>query len=145
LSLFQNKLVASLCLTLLGTGISLYAFLDLKDFIYHIEKTDLGKLSEWILKEFPYFPIEQTTLSYLFAIFILLFNFGIVTYYSLKILKWNPSQDEKALKKILSEYQKGNLPEDTANWFLERGLSLDGRKISKDAILNIYQDGEIDE
>lgn len=145
LSLIQSNLLSSLVLNILGVGISLYAALDLKDFVYKISDTDVGKLADWVVREIPNFPLSSRLLANFLALLILVISLGVVAYYFVKIFPLNSSIDEKELKKILLEYQKGNLSEDTANWFIENGLSLDGKKISHDAIKDIYKKGEMNE
>ncbi len=145
LSLIQNSLISLLALNILGVGISLYAILDLKDFVQNISNTDVGKLADWILKEIPNFPLSTIELADLLALFIVIMSFGVFVYYFLKIFHLSSSLEEKELRRILLEYKKGNLAEDTANWFLENGLSLDGKKISQNTIKNIYKKGELNE
>ncbi|MCX7999361.1 MAG: M50 family metallopeptidase [Leptospiraceae bacterium] len=145
LSVLQNSFISSLTLHFLGIGISLYAFLDLKDFLSNIAITDLGKLASWILLEFPSLPFTSIELANGLAILILLISLGIVMYYFFKTFQLYSPSEEKEVRKFLLEYKKGNLSEDTANWFLERGLSLDGKKISKDVLKDIYKKGELNE
>jgi hypothetical protein len=137
---FVSKEISSLVLIFLGTGVSLYSVYDLVDFTNHIQHTDAGILANWILrKRESFFGLNLKELGVLIAVLwsaISLFLLGI-------LVKKTFTEPDRFLKmsKLKRQFVEAKVEPDVAQWFLSRGLDLNGMPLDKDWATQLKKEG----
>ncbi len=136
----MSKEISSLTLIFLGTGVSLYSVYDLVDFTNHIQHTDAGILANWILgKREKLIGLNLKQLGILIAIIwssISLFILGL-------LVKKTFTEPDRFLKmsKLKRQFVEGKVQPDVAQWFLSRGLDLNGKPLDKDWATQLKKEG----
>ena len=139
-SLFP-KIVSSLSLIFIGSSISLYSIYDLSDFTTSLMNTDAGILANWLLgkKDF-LMGFSKKQFAYLIAIL-----WSILSLLGLfHILKkvFTDSDRFKHLNSLQKQFAESNVSPEVAKWFLERGLDLNGKPLSKNWAKEIKKEGK---
>lgn len=137
---FISREISSLTLIFLGTGVSLYSVYDLVDFTNHIHHTDAGILASWILgKKERLFGLNLKELGILIAVIwssISLFILGTL------VKKTFTEKDPFArMSKLKRQFAEAKVEPDVAQWFLSRGLDLNGKPLDKDWATQLKKEG----
>lgn len=136
-----SKEISSLVLIFLGTGVSLYSVYDLADFANHINHTDAGILANWILgKRDRVFGLNLTQLGILIAAIwssISIFILGTLV----KKTFTEPNHFLK-MSKLKRQFAEAKVEPDVAQWFLSRGLDLNGKPLDKDWATQLKKEGK---
>lgn len=138
---FISKELSSLTLIFLGTGVSLYSVYDLVDFTNQIQHTDAGILANWILgKKEKVFGLNLKELGICIAVIwssISLFILGI-------LVQKTFTEPDRLLKmsKLKRQFVEAKVEPDVAQWFLSRGLDLNGKPLDKDWATQLKKEGK---
>ncbi len=137
---FVSKEISSLTLIFLGTGVSLYSVYDLVDFTNQIQHTDAGILAHWILgKKERVFGLNLKELGICIAVIwssISLFILGTL------VKKTFTEKDPFArMSKLKRQFAEAKVEPDVAQWFLSRGLDLNGKPLAKDWATQLKKEG----
>lgn len=136
----------------LGTSVSLYSLYDLLDFTDNIQNTDAGILAYWATGTNPNGVVPKSVifLGYLIALLWSFFSVSIV-FFALKraVAPASPVADESFTGMDGFDPIQGNpdspfpgeVTPEVMEWFLSRGLDLNGRPLSEDFINLEQKDG----
>ncbi len=137
---FISKEISSLILIFLGTSVSLYSVYDLVDFTNQIQHTDAGILANWILgKKEKLFGLNLKQFGILIAIIwssTSLFILGI-------LVKRTFTEPDRFLNmsNLKRQFVEAKVEPDVAQWFLSRGLDLNGKPLDKDWATQLKKEG----
>lgn len=125
-----HKEISALVLIYLGVGIALYSVYDLMDFVHNIHNSDAGILARWLVgKSGKFFGMSSARLGLLIA-----FVWSIISASGLLILLKKTFEEPdkyKNMNKIQRHLMQAQVNPEVAQWFLSRGLDLDGKPLSK--------------
>jgi hypothetical protein len=142
--------IASFLLILFGTAISLYSIYDLSDFVRSMKNSDAGILAGWIVENFVVMkdtPLAEkiSKIGYAISICWSIISLSIIMYF-LKISFFPKlSENELVLEKFLSSVESGAVNHDVAEWFLKKGVDLDGRPIPPKLVKELQEKGNPNE
>ncbi|MCB1158779.1 MAG: M50 family metallopeptidase [Leptospiraceae bacterium] len=124
-------------LIFIGTCLGLYSVYDLFDFIGNIHLTDAGILASYLLGK-PPMSEEIRDLGYIIA---LLWSFiSCFLLYAFISNAMNIEDDKDlGLEEMLEQVNRGNVQPEVADWFLNKGLDLDGKPLTNETIKKIYE------
>ncbi len=135
-----SKEISSLTLIFLGTGVSLYSVYDLVDFTNQIQHTDAGILANWILgKKERIFGLNLKELGICIAVIwssISLFILG-----TLVKKTFTESDPFARMSRLKRQFAEAKVEPDVAQWFLSRGLDLNGKPLDKDWATQLKKEG----
>lgn len=135
-----GELASSYILIFIGTSISLYSIYDISDFTKNVYFTDAGLLASWILN----FPASKNglvsenviRLGYLIAIlWSIISMFSIYHFFRISFKTKVPG--EESLQEMKVHVEEGNVQPDVADWFLNRGLDLNGKPLSPELLTEL--------
>ncbi|WCL48965.1 M50 family metallopeptidase [Leptospira sp. GIMC2001] len=151
---FLGKHLSSIALVFLGTTISLYSIYDLSDFARHVHQTDAGILAYWLtgynvnLHDKP--PASVLILGYLVAITWSLISIGTIYSFVMRsishgdgIMHEPSSQSPSGIDPNFQEMFPGELTPEVVDWFLARGLDLNGRPLTGELVDGFQKDSEM--
>ncbi|MCB1178060.1 MAG: M50 family metallopeptidase [Leptospiraceae bacterium] len=135
--------ISSFTLVFFGTAISFYSIYDLGDFMRNLEGSDAGKLAIWITQNFSVSksPENVSQIGYYIAIFWSSISISLILIFLKISLFPHKTEEDKSIEKVLDHVESGKVNEDVAEWFLKRGLDLDGRPLSKNIVDEINKKG----
>jgi len=135
-----SREVSSLTLIFLGTGVSLYSIYDLADFTNHIHQSDAGILANWMIgKKERFLGLNLNQLGVMIA---LIWSSISVLLLGTFVKKTFTEPDPFAkMSKLKKQFAQANVEPDVAQWFLSRGLDLDGKPLHKDWATQLKKEG----
>lgn len=141
-----GEIISSFQLILVGTAISLYSLYDLSDFAHSMKNSDAGVLASWVVENFMIFkqiPIAEriNKIGYTIAIFWSILSVSIIFYFLRLSFFSELSEDEVVKEKFLTSIESGQVNEDVAEWFLKKGVDLDGRPIPPKLVKELQEKG----
>ncbi len=142
--------IGSFLLVLFGTAFSLYSIYDMSDFIRSMKNSDAGILAGWIVENFVVMidvPITEkiSRIGYGISICWSMISLFIILYF-LKISFFPKlSENEIVIEKFLSSIESGAVNQDVAEWFLKKGVDLDGRPIPPKLVKELQEKGNPNE
>lgn len=153
-SAFMGKRISSLSLVFLGTTISLYSIYDISDFTKHVHQTDAGILAYYLTgynpNEHAKIPNSVKLLGYLIAITWSLISVGTIYSFVMRSLDYNhslhPSPDLSSSHNgtdNLEQMFPGELTPEVVEWFLSKGLDLNGRPLNGEFVDEFQKDSEM--
>lgn len=152
---FLGQQISSIFLVFLGTTFSLYSIYDLSDFTDSIHQTDAGILAYWLTG---YNSTQHTTpppsvliLGYLIAITWSMMGIGFIyTYVKRGIFHSDQehfgtdvNHSNSIMPDDFQEMFPGELTPEVIDWFLSKGLDLNGRPLSGELVDGIQKDSEM--
>ncbi|PJE03751.1 MAG: peptidase M50 [Leptospira sp.] len=152
---FLGKQISSIFLVFLGTTFSLYSIYDLSDFTDSIHQTDAGILAYWLTgynsSQDLSPPASVLILGYLIAITWSMMGIGIIyTYVKRGIFhseeEHYASESANGTNILPGDFQEmfpGELTPEVVDWFLSKGLDLNGRPLSGELVDGIQKDSEM--
>jgi hypothetical protein len=132
-----NFTINSILLIFIGTSLTLYSVYDFTDFFHSSQNSDAGLFAYWLILTFPnkFSSINIQTLSNLIGYFWIFISSSIILYFL--YLTFISKNKEDSIAIIIDAVKKGNVNEETAVWFLKKGIDLDGKPINT-SVLNKY-------
>lgn len=137
--IFIPEKIHSMFLIFLGVSCAMYSIYDLTDFTGNIELTDAGLLasgSRQMLRSTG-LDISLKKLSYLIAASWSLISIFTVVFFLKKTFIRNFTEGEHGLEEMLAEYSKGRVATDVAEWFLKKGIDLNGKPLPEKILKEI--------
>ncbi|MCE9500755.1 MAG: M50 family metallopeptidase [Leptospira sp.] len=137
-----SRQISSLALVFLGTSVSLYSIYDLFDFAHRIENTDAGILANWILNTNQGKGTPQNSvifLSYLIGVIWSLISLLIVYLSIQKTFRHAAPAPEPDIHD--AEKFPGEVTPEIVDWFLSRGMDLNGKPLPPELISDISKQG----
>ena len=122
---WANVLATRVLLVGLGTSLALYSMYDLFDFTRSVSSTDAGILARWLIPESE--PEAMEVMGYIVAIFWSMISLGIIYISIVKTFRLDHVQEEHMPG--LEQMFPGDITPEVAEWFLSRGLDLNGNPL----------------
>lgn len=136
---FIPKKIHSMFLIFLGVSCAMYSIYDLLDFTGRIELTDAGILasgsSQSLKSAGLKFSLKE--LSYAIALTWSLISVLTVVFFLKKTFVREYTEGETGLEEMLSDYSKGKVATDVAEWFLKKGIDLNGKPLPEKILKEI--------
>jgi hypothetical protein len=153
-SAFLDSRISSIFLVFLGTSLSLYSIYDISDFTENVQQTDAGILAYYLTgyEPDPNLPPPRSVyvLGYLIALTWSFISIGTIYRFILRSLQ--STEPEFAPENVyeneetgdpLTEMFPGELTPEVVDWFLARGLDLQGRPLEREFVDGIEKDSEM--
>lgn len=153
---FLGRRVGAFALVFLGATISLYSIYDLSDFTRNVQHTDAGILAFYLTGYDPNLsktiPPSVQILGYLIAITWSLISIGtIYSFLSRSLVSdegmvtpgTDPMPPSENPMEGPAEFFPGELTPEVVDWFLARGLDLNGRPLNRELVDEFSKDSEM--
>ncbi len=136
---FIPKKIHSMFLIFLGVSCAMYSIYDLLDFTGRIELTDAGILASGSIQTLKSaglnFSLKE--LSYAIALTWSLISVLTVVFFLKRTFIREYTEGETGLEEMLSDYSKGKVATDVAEWFLKKGIDLNGKPLPEKILKEI--------
>jgi hypothetical protein len=152
---FLGRQISSIFLVFLGTTFSLYSIYDLSDFTSSIHQTDAGILAYWLtgynFQQHNAPPKSVLILGYLIAIAWSAIGIGFIYTFVMRGF-FHPSEEhyepfardsDQMVPGEFSDMFPGELTPEVIDWFLSKGLDLNGRPLPGELVDGNQKDSEM--